>query len=427
MLNKISTERNDLFEPNIYIAIKFDIVGDEKPDKLITAINKVFTTFESTMSRVVLSSDGEACYEKMMMSGCSAKITQSDWIDLILENEKKPFSIQTGELMRVFVKPCENKTEILVMAHHLVGDGKSVVYFIETVMRTYTGETVSYKPLHLVADCSLPEKSGLPRKVRWWVNTYNRRWRKTGKNFTWGDYLQLHQTYWSNRKSVILTKSFRPEVVEKMHAKATDLGVTLNSYIVTAFLKADVNLSSIGIAVDARLDGNRTMSNQTTGITADYSYNDKRSFAENAQRVHNDIYKKLNSPVSRYFILHLMPLFTPSLIDSILMHTYGLYDNPVTKKLADIMGYTAIRSTAFGITNLTKLDITCKYNDFCIENLCFIPPVVSYSRQTIGVATIDSGMTVTCHCMNDEFAEKRKQIFNDTMEILLSVLLSTPE
>jgi hypothetical protein len=54
--------------------------------------------------------------------------------------------------MRVFVKPVINKATVLIMAHHLVGDGKSIVYFIESVMKTYIGEAAKRKN----NDCALP-------------------------------------------------------------------------------------------------------------------------------------------------------------------------------------------------------------------------------------------------------------------------------
>lgn len=98
MINRISAERNDLFEPNIYISIMFDIIGNVIPDKLISAINETFSLFETTMSQIILLPDGEACYQKILASGCQAKITQMDWLSLIHENEKRPFSIQAGEL-----------------------------------------------------------------------------------------------------------------------------------------------------------------------------------------------------------------------------------------------------------------------------------------------------------------------------------------
>ena len=418
-MNRITAERADLFDPNIYITMLFDIIGRADTGALVAAIYRAYTGFEATMSGIALMPDGEAGYVKRTVSGCTVEITQSDWKSVVRENEKMPFSLETGEFMRIFLKPSEEKTAVLIMAHHLAGDGKSIVYFIERIMKEYIGEVNAFQPLHLLTQDALPDESRLPYMIKRWVNKYNRRWNKSGKVFGWYDYYTIHKTYWRKRESVILTESFLPENVERIHKKASVAGVSINSCIITAFLKANQNLRAAGLAVDARIDGNRTMSNQATGITVDYVYKERISFDKNAQEVHKRIYKKLKNPVNRYFILRLMPLFAPSLVDSILMHTHGLYQNRTSEKLSKIMGYTAEGSTSFGITNLTKLDIDNTYESLRIKNLYFIPPAVSYSRQTIGVATTESGMTVTCHCMSDTFDENKEILFENAMKILL--------
>lgn len=420
MKNRIYTERADLYDPNMCISMFFDIIGEVNVDTLMLSTNRAFAAFEATMSRIVLLEDGDAYYELMPVSGCSATITNQDWHTIILENEKSPFSIENGELMRVFVNHSSEKTTVVIMAHHLVGDGKSIVYFIERLMNEYIGKTSNFQPLQLITEKTFPKESRLPFWIKLWVNRFNRHWISNGKVFNFNDYYNLHHAYWNDRESVILINNILPEHVNAIHKKAFDAGTSINSYIISAFLKADKNLSSVGLAVSARFNENRTMSNQATGITVDYKYNDKITFGQNAKQVHKRIYKKLNTPVSKYFILQFIPLFNPSLIDSIMMHTYGLYENEVTEKLSKIMGYSSDSSTSFGITNLTKLDIANTYNDYRIENLYFIPPVVSYSRQTIGIATIESGMTVTYHCMNDKYEERNKTVFEDAMKILLT-------
>lgn len=250
MKNRIYTERADLFDPNMYISMFFDITGNINAETLILSVKKAFTAFEVTMSRVVLSDDGEAYYESIPVSGCLAEITNQNWRMLLKENEKLPFSIENGELMRVFVNQSEVKTTVFIMAHHLVGDGKSMVYFIERVMNEYIGKTSDFQPLHLIADESFPKESQLPFWIKLWVQRINRCWKKSGKVFDFNDYYNLHHTYWKDRESVVLVESFLPEHVNAIHKKASDAGVSINSYIITAFLKAGKDLKSVGMAVN---------------------------------------------------------------------------------------------------------------------------------------------------------------------------------
>lgn len=50
------------------------------------------------------------------------------------KNEKIPFAIDKGELVRVFIIPSGDKTQIMIMAHYLAGDGKSINYFVKDIM-----------------------------------------------------------------------------------------------------------------------------------------------------------------------------------------------------------------------------------------------------------------------------------------------------
>lgn len=93
--------------------------------------------------------------------------------------------------------------------------------------------------------------------------------------------------------------------------------------------------------------------------------------------VHRKVQKKLSDPKHRYFILQFMPLFCPTPIDSILSHTYDLYENETTRRLAEVMGYKGGKTRELGITNLTRLDIPDTYGRYRIRNVVFIPPVVS--------------------------------------------------
>lgn len=407
MRNCICTERGNLFEPNVSIAFFVEIAGKPSADDVVSAVQSAFTANEATLSRVVLKEDGIAFYEKMDESACSVTVIQKDWKELIRENERTPFHIREGELMRVFVIPSEEDISLLLMAHHLVGDGKSVIYFLEDVMKALAGGTLEYKPLHIITPDILSRASRLPMFYRLYVDNFNRKWKRSGRSFDWDDYSQIHQTYWKDRRSEVLCELFQLEEVNGIQQCAKRIGVSVNSYLTTAFLEAKRKNSIVGMAVNARIDQNRSMSNQTTGISVEYEYAEEISFAENARNVHQKVREKLDNPVKKYFVLQFLSLFTPTLIDSVLQFTYGLYQNKITRKLAEVMGYKGSKTKELGITNLTRLDIPNTYGSYSIRRVVFVPPVVSYAQKIIGIATIDEEMAITYHYMrSNEDGEK---------------------
>lgn len=416
--NFIYTERADLFDPNIYIGIYAKVTGNPQTDKLVRAVKTAFCANESTMSKIVLDEDGSARYERMEESGCSVCITQKDWKTIVIENEKRTFRIDEGEMLRVFIISSYQEKGIFIMAHHLAGDGKSIVYFLEDTMRALAGEKLVFKPLNLITDDMFPENSQVPFFYRLYAKRINRRWNKNACSFNWEDYKRIHSKYWENRSSNIIYRSFTAEEVHILREKAKSLGISVNSYIATAFLGANPENGCIGMAVDIREDHNRIMSNQASGISVDHHYSPRLSFEKNAKTVHKKVRRKLDRPVMRWFILRFLPLFEPALLDSVLFAAYDLYQNRISLKLAEIMGYKGEKTRELGITNLGRLDISDTYGDYGVKDLLFIPPVVSYARHIIGVVTMGDGMRISYHFMNDSDKEEEQKFFERAMEYL---------
>lgn len=482
MKNYICSERADLFEPNIYINFWIQLVGDPKPEDVEAAVKAAFAANEATMSKVVLLRTGEAYYDRQQESGCRVELKEANWLEVLRQNEKIPFAINKGELMRVFILTAEEKLGLLIMAHHLVGDGKSITYFLEDIMRALAGESLTFKPMKLITKDALPKDSRLSLPEKLYANYYNWKWKHIGQLFQWEDYEAIHRHYWEKHSTHIAYEYFSTEEINRIHAHTKEMGVSINSYIAAAFLEAERKKDAVvGMAVDARIDGNKSMSNQATGISvkcraftsgivrpcgrmsvsvksraftsgtprpkglmsvsaktkntfiagiprpcgripdsATHSFTDEGSFDENVQLLHQMILDKLANPKKKFFVLHFISLLHPCLIDSVLLHTYGLYQNETTKKLALAMGYTGQKKRDLGITNLTRLDIPASYGKYGIRKLMFIPPSVAYSSHIIGVATMEDGMCISYHFMEEreEEQEKEREFFRRAIHTL---------
>lgn len=408
MKKHILTERANLFEPNDYINFLVELDGNPDADELVSAVEAAFEANEVAMSKVVLESDGSAFYEKLPKCGCKVSVSSGNWREIVRKNEKVPFAIDRGEMVRVFVIRNGEESSLLIMSHHLAGDGKSILCFIEDIMRALSGEKLEYKPMNLITRESLPRKSELPLSVKLYTKVLNRKWNRHRRAFTWNDYYSVHSKYWSKHDSQIICESFSEAELDKIKNCAKAAGVSVNSYIAAAFLKANRNKGSLGIPVSVRSVSDKSMSNLTSGISVEYTYSDKKSFEQNAKALHDAIQHKLQSPVVRYFVLQFMLLLSPSLVDAVLMYTHGLYNTKTVKKAAGIMGYVGKSKREMGITNLTQIDIPTQYSSCKIKNITFVPPAVSYARNIIGISTLNGKMTVTYHFMGgfEEYAQQ---------------------
>jgi len=410
MKTYLVTERTNLFEPNVSVQFLIKIGGAPEVEKVIRAVQAAFAANEAACSKIVLE-QGTAFYEKMEESGCRVTVVKKDWRKVLSEQEKLLFDLAHGELVRVFVIPSGQEVFLLIAAHHLAGDGKSMVYFLEDVMHALSGKRLANKPLYGITGDFFTKESRLLPGVRLYADAWNRKWKRSGRFFTWEDYERVHQSYWKEHDSQIVMEAFSQEELEGIRRFARKAGVSVNSCIVTAFLEACGGRITCGIPVNVRKDSNRSMSNQVSGIAVKTVYSNRKSWAENARNVHRQIQKKLNSPRSKYFVLQWIAALEPSLVDSVLLNTHGLYQNPVSEKFAKVMGYQGGKTRELGITNLTKLDIPTEYGQYTIESLLFIPPVVSYARRIIGVSTLENQMTVVYHFMSCPKEAEEQKLF----------------
>lgn len=173
----------------------------------------------------------------------------------------------------------------------------------------------------------------------------------------------------------------------------------------------------VGIPVSVREDGNKSMTNLTSGIRILHSYADTDTFAGNAKQIQKKVAKELAA--NRFFVLRFLSELAPPLIDGVLLYTHHCYENPLMERLAKVMKYTGEKVKELGITNLTVLDIPSVYGTVKLEKIVFIPPNVSYAHHIIGVSTFHGEMTVTYHG-TEEKREEEKKFFDRGIENLVA-------
>ena len=375
MKKYIRTERANLFEPNVYISMVVKISGMVSKEAVREAVEKAYEANEATMSRIVMEDGGDAYYEKMESSGCKFFFDSRSFITIIKESEKNPFAIQKGELVRTYLTIENQEMVLLIHAHHLVGDGKSILILVKDVMDGLSGKQPEYKPMFLIDQRFLRKKAKLRLGIRLALKKVNRKWEKVGKAFTWEDYYDVHKRYWESHSSEIEAKTYSANELKKNCKN----GATLNSYLITDFLRKTTESKVVGIPVNIREEDNG-MSNQTSGISIKCQYQTDKSFEENLSIIHKEIYKMIRNVNMKYFILLFMGQLSPSLVDSILLQTHGCYQNKLSKKMAGIMGYIGKEGRDLGVTNLTRINIPNDYGSFRIEDILFIPPKVSFTE-----------------------------------------------
>lgn len=392
MRKYILSERSSLFEPDIYISMVVKLSGNVEKEKLIAAVKAAYNANETTMSRIVLTDKGDAFYERMEESGCRVFMDSRSWKEILHGEEKKTFHIDEGELIRSFITPEKDGITLYIMAHHLAGDGKSMVVLIEDIMRAMEGQTLIYKEARVFHREYLNKKGKLPLLVKAFIKSKNRKWNIEGRIFTWKDYYAVHDKYWKNHSSKVEIRALDEKELENLKMEAHKNQVTINSYLVAQLQREFPEKSVIGIPVSVR-DGDMSMSNQTSGISIRHSYRSTRSLSENAREIHEKIYSIIKNKRKKYFVLSFLATLAPTITDGVILHSQGYYKSDFTEKMLDTMKYRGKSKTQLGVTNLSRIDLKKAYSTFKIEDILFIPPKVSYSEMVVGVSTFSNRLS----------------------------------
>ena len=394
---KIETERGDLFDVNMMIAMQVTVSGKASEEELRTAFDSAAASFEILGCKVVLDDKGDAYYDKCTLPRNSITFKDFELSELIQEQERIRFRIEDGEFLRCFISS-ENTEEIKLcfLMHHLGGDGKSLCYFIEAFMKSLSGSKCEYRSMVLLDKKTLPKDVKLPFWAKWFIKSYNRKWQKERRVFGFDDMEKAYEKFWQTHSTVTGNEvTENAELSNKLkECKANNIGFT--SYTIAEMIKDIPGVQDVGLAVDGRLDANRTMSNQATGISVKYKYNRNKTLIQNAIIVDRKMKKKLRSNVAKFFILRFMSEFDPTLVDAVNLEYAGHFHSDTSAKLAKLLGY-GNTTKDLSITNLTRLDIETDYGHYKITDLIFVPPVVSYGKNIIGMVTVGGHMNTTYH------------------------------
>lgn len=391
MKKYIRSERTNLFEPNDYISMIVKLSGDLLSEEIEQAVYNAYEANEATMSKIVLEENGDAFYEKMESSGCKFFTDSRSWKELLYQSEKRPFALNEGELVRIFLTKEDEQLILFIHVHHLVGDGQSVLILLNDIVNSLNKQSLTYKTMLSVERNFLEKRAKLDTGIKLYIKWLNLKWKKNGRVFTWDDYDRVHKKYWADHVSEIEWKTYN---IEELTAKCPK-GITINSYMITELLREHPECEEVGIPVSIRED--KGMSNQTSGIAVKYKYNCKMAFDVNANMIHKAIYKKLNNRDMKYFVLLFMERLCPSLVDAVLLQSHGCYQNKLTEKLAKVMGYIGDGGRDLGVTNLSKIDIPSVHESFVIKDIMFVPPKVTYAKKVIGISTYADKLSVCYH------------------------------
>ncbi|MBQ9900935.1 MAG: hypothetical protein IJM51_00900 [Clostridia bacterium] len=394
---KIETERADLFDVNMMIAMQIAVTGRATEPELTEAFRGAVNSFEILGCKVVIDGEGNAYYAPCDDGQNSIAFRDFELESLIREQERIRFRLEEGEFLRCFASFAEGNTmKMCFLLHHLGGDGKSLCYFIEAFLRRLSGEETEFRRAVFLNSETLPRDSKLPFLASALAKHYNRKWKKERRVFGFEDMRKAHEAFWETHHTSVRNEATGSEALLEKLNQCRNGGVGFTSYAIAEMIQDIPHEQDIGLAVDGRQDGNRTMSNQATGISVKYRYDRRKTLLQNAAEIDRRMKNKLSSSRYKYFILQFMKEFDPTLVDAVNLEFAGYFHSRTSAKLAKLLGYGE-STKDLSITNLTRLDIPTAYGFFTLTDLIFVPPVISYGKNIVGMVTADGHLNTTFH------------------------------
>ena len=444
MKEQLEKERIYLFSPFAVTVTRVEIEGILFIEKLQEAVSLAVQKNELLNARVALYENGEAYYETQIFDSNpndEIRVYQNlYWKDLVKEQEKNAFDLDHGELVRFFLLQNDDKQELVVIAHRLLGDGASIAFLIEDIMCALSDQKLTAKPYKKSIAADTEGKLPFMRKIQ--ENRIRSHWQKEGTTFDQEEYYKLYADFWQKNSSYIQYETFYAAALLRIAAYAKQEKVSIGAVILTAFAKASRELRHVQAAesMDERvikaseqadlkelqkhlhpesiyveISSNREykgIGDYAVKKKASYLYEEDLPFAENAKKLDALLKQSPNVEES-----NMIARFPKSLTDSIYFELSGLYMSPDTEWLMNELGITQDRA-CLAVTNLAKVPIPVKYKNLLLKNYVYVPPMHPGARRALGITIFGNAMNICLHVKEDEYLQNARLFFQKGIAVL---------
>ena len=310
------------------------------------------------------------------------KLTARDW------------NLFNEGLLKIAVWKTEAGTVLLFVFHHLLADGRGALGLIQEFADFYVDEIEPKAASeHLITKKDLPANSRLPF-ISWaLVNHANRQWKKENHQLSYEEYHTFADKFLQEDdvKHSLEVVSF--DKLAELHDQCKAHKVSINDYLL-AKMFTEEKADSIVMACDLRKQLECYNPGALGNYATAFSVKLKQGKSANstdifslAQKVHNQIQKKLNSPKDLYLVLQCYASLEPGLLDAAMISSCGAFDSKAAKFIGTSF-FNYDKAKGYSITNLGKIESKN------IESAFFIPPASPAIKKTQGVLTVNGVMRI---------------------------------
>jgi len=427
---QISNERLYLRSHNINVCFRVIIDGTFNKSYIEESLKKLYIRHPLLKYSVDIDDENNAwlVQKNDLINIEYYNSNEIDWQRWYKKNQNVEFDFFHGALVKFCVIMGEN-TEIIVFGHHIIGDGMGYLILTKDFLLALDNRIEEIPQIPPFETKEKYFKKTVPLNIfeKIYARSFNKKWRKSQVKFLEKDYSVFFEQYKNKYIPNIFMNSIEGNDVKNIMEKSKASGLSVNELIVSAFSMAimkffNQNKIRLGVAASIRnelvSEPNNCMGNFVTGITLEANYNKLKDFISNAKKTAVALRNKLENIKKRHLVVHFLNEIDKDLIESIMFAVYGLFDNPVSKKLAKLIGVQTARKS-LGISNLGRHDFN-GYNNFKVNDIQFIGPSFPSHLLTLDVITINEKMNI-CLIFNESeiIIENIKKIYEKGIELLI--------
>ncbi len=422
-MKKIERERLWVFSPVTNISFQAQFAGVSDEETFVNALRQVLDSYEILKTKVV-AEDAKTTYsndfffEPTQEVRCKIIKDERSLQEIIHEQEKILMDIWNGEFLRLFYSASEDGFRLILLTHHVLGDGLSFAYFFEKILHVLAGEQIEATPTDDFDFHALLKGTKLGFPIRIMMNVMNRKWRKTGRFYLEEDCRELSDTYWAKHPTHLEVACIEGNDYKRLIKYAKSTNQTINTVIIAALLASDTACASTGMAVSVRPTQDKGMGLDATGISIDYKYDTSESMERNMETIRKKINQKRNNPNYKFFLINFLLGMEQSLLDAIYFAATGLSQNKVAIQFCNLFGYAGNTKQALSVTNLGVLPIETTRGDVQLHDVIFAPPLVLNAKRLIGVATVNEKIWFTMQVEDNAEKERHHEVFEQSLKIL---------
>ncbi len=301
-------------------------------------------------------------------------------------------------LLKVYVYPSQSSLKVLLVAHHLLADGRGLLELAQEFANDYCEDIVPVSaPEQLIESIEqLPNNSCLTGISHLLVKQANKQWKKENHTVSYEQYREFVQAYDKSHPVSHECYSIKPNELGDMLTLCHKHGFTINDYLM-AQMYIQTGTDKIIIAADIRNSFTAyqpgSMGNYATAMGI--KYNPRKKTADPiqvAKKIHQLVQKHMNNHHALYLVLACYLEIDPTLLDASVISAMNGFDSKAGRFVGSSMfGMSTPKS--YSITNLGKIE------NKNMQSLLFIPPASPAALLTLGVVTIN-GRLFACTSKN---------------------------